>query len=463
MKKTLVVLLILAVAGGVFAQDITWSGGVRTGIAFDKSSEEGAANTYGLTDSPPDPGAAGLTATQTDDDTGKAVQVNLGVKVDFDNYGMAFKFNTALGNGANVPTISYGYVWANFFDGLFDISAGQIDGAKWASVGDQGFEYDSGWGIRFNVAPIEGLNLGVRFDLTGTTALGADTFGWVDADENPATADVWDDIDGANSTVANKYELKDFFLETAIGAKYSADLFDVALGLKLDSLADNGTETDGDFYWGKDAEIKEFFSDKTDKGFKAYLGFAYKGLEALTAKAEVEFANFGAFSGDPSDPEEEPADGFAPGYTKYKGMGSIFTNQVIGYQINDAFSVKLVIYEDFLLGKFDYPAGTSDEDKKEGDASLAPYFKFVPSVTYKLNDKLTLGLEGAIALKPDYIARDFYVKPSVSFAFGEHATISGYYKLASVGYTKYVDADTNGDALDPITTHRVQAVFDWSF
>jgi hypothetical protein len=78
-----------------------------------------------------------------------------------------------------------------------------------------------------------------------------------------------------------------------------------------------------------------------------------------------------------------------------------------------------------------------------------------------LNDKLTLGLEAALALKPDYIAHDFYVKPNVSFAFAEHATISGYYKLASVGYTKY--AVGAAEAPDAVLTHKVQAVFDWSF
>jgi hypothetical protein len=41
MKKALVVFLILAVAGGLFAQTVTWSGSANTGIAFGFTDEEG--------------------------------------------------------------------------------------------------------------------------------------------------------------------------------------------------------------------------------------------------------------------------------------------------------------------------------------------------------------------------------------------------------------------------------------
>ena len=48
MKKTLVVLLILAVAGGVFAQEFTWTGGVKIGGWLDLHSKDG-----GKSDPPP--------------------------------------------------------------------------------------------------------------------------------------------------------------------------------------------------------------------------------------------------------------------------------------------------------------------------------------------------------------------------------------------------------------------------
>ena len=194
MKKTLVVLLILAVAGGAFAQEVTWSGEVVTGALIQ------------LGDSYDDPVIAA-----DDDDDGRAIRARLNADVDGGNWGVQ------LGIGADwqgIPGINEDavdaifavakqvdpdYTRAELMDAIGDnlrsaafmgtledfsffgfggnlylynahgwgtiadmatIRAGLIDPGVWTVGGWVDENISSGLGIRLEIHPMEGLSLG---------------------------------------------------------------------------------------------------------------------------------------------------------------------------------------------------------------------------------------------------------------------------------------------------------------
>jgi hypothetical protein len=220
MKKFLVVLMILAVAGGVFAQDISFSGQVEAGILFEKEGDDD------------------LIVRPYNADAEVPLRADLNVAAEWENVGAKIKirsdFNGFLGSpsviDSNVPDedvtylapgdpgfkVPYAFVWANVLNDIIKLSAGKLDDAAWATLGDFDTNYDNVNGTRVEIKPIEGLNVGFALDI----------------------------VDGRGVT------LEDFFLETVIGVKFAADPVTVVAALKLDGEADGGS----------DEEIKALFS-----------------------------------------------------------------------------------------------------------------------------------------------------------------------------------------------------------
>jgi len=171
MKKTLVVLLILAVAGGAFAQEVTFSGEVVSGVLIQ------------LGDGYEDPVIRG-----DDDDDDRAVRARLNAEVDGGNWGaqlgIAADFRAygsfvdglfdnsgnvdpnweepedfnAGGQGANLYLYN-AHAWGTIAD-MFTIRAGLIDPGVWTVGGWVDENISSGLGLRFEIHPIEGLNIG---------------------------------------------------------------------------------------------------------------------------------------------------------------------------------------------------------------------------------------------------------------------------------------------------------------
>jgi hypothetical protein len=199
MKKALVVLLILAVAGGVFAQEVTFSGSLDTGLTIGIPSASGA-----------DP-----FVTLYNDDAGPA-RLRLNGTFSLANYGAKFRFQNAFADGNNTAIAAWAWVYANFLNDILTLNVGRLGNHAWATMGN----YDTGWdnvtGLRLEIKPITGLNFGFALK-----ALPYET----------------------------SYTVSQFFLETLIGVKYESDLFDANLVFQLDSDADDivgGTAAKGD-------------------------------------------------------------------------------------------------------------------------------------------------------------------------------------------------------------------------
>jgi len=151
MKKTLVVLLILAVAGGAFAQEVTFSGEVASGLLIEFNDVH--AGTH--------PSYAN-SASADDDDDGRAVRARLNADVNDGNWG------AQLGIQANYVDDNYGttldlynaHGWATILD-MVTIRGGLIDPGVWTVGGWVDKNVSSGLGLRVEAHPIEGLNIGV--------------------------------------------------------------------------------------------------------------------------------------------------------------------------------------------------------------------------------------------------------------------------------------------------------------
>lgn len=224
MKKLLIALLALSVAGTAFAADpaFTFSGALKTGMTFASSDATSATED-------------GMVLLQSDD-VGDNVPVRVelvGAYTDGD-FGVKFRLRS---NYEDALSFSYGYAWGNLFSNMVTFKVGKVDDGAWETEGDEGFDVADGNGLQVQVKPVAGLNAGVKFNAPVATANGTYT-AWT-------------------------YE--QFGNEVALGLGYTSDMFNFQAGYQMDSDAD-------------DAGSEDFA--------KAYFGVNYKGLKGLTAIAE---------------------------------------------------------------------------------------------------------------------------------------------------------------------------------
>jgi hypothetical protein len=200
MKKALIVLLILGLAGGLFAQ--SWSGSVSTGARIDFGEDTPIKST-------------------ADGDDDKAVKASVSYKGSSDDWGFTVGTSAKVDRDNNALGLTIGDFngWVKFAD-MFKLTVGKGIGDAWTTGDNTGGKVDNGGniGYRLEITPaaVSGLNFGFRFAYpSGKTAA---------------------------TTIAN------FFQETGIGAKYSADVWNVAAGIDLVSEEAGGL--DGNAYAG---------------------------------------------------------------------------------------------------------------------------------------------------------------------------------------------------------------------
>jgi len=213
MKKALIVLLILAVAGGLFAQ--SFSGSVKTGAYFEFDG-----------DSP-------VNGTMEDGWRGQAVRGALNFSSGGDDWGVSIgtSANVADHGGAVTGISVEGFNgWVKFAD-IFKLTAGKGVGDAWYAFNVDAWSdmHGSAAGARIEVTPIDGLNLGVLF--------------------------------GYPKAGSNAEKLANFFQEIGLGAKYEASIFSAYASLQLDSPETTGGDMDATARFGVKvpvADILEF-------------------------------------------------------------------------------------------------------------------------------------------------------------------------------------------------------------
>ncbi|MDR2095846.1 MAG: hypothetical protein LBP76_10070 [Treponema sp.] len=141
MKKTLIFLLILAVAGGVFAQDLKLTGEAKMGLGvrYDTSSEEAHLIPFGR-----------------DSEQGVHFRLNGAYATEGDTAGVKFRLQQRA-----EFTVPYAFGYVNVFNNLLTLQGGLIDDGTFNSGGGI-LDSDAGEGVGTNilVKPIEGLVIG---------------------------------------------------------------------------------------------------------------------------------------------------------------------------------------------------------------------------------------------------------------------------------------------------------------
>jgi hypothetical protein len=137
--------LILAVAGGLFAQELTWSGSLKTGLRA----------TY------TDDGSDGVYEWGPYSNDADSVVPEFKLNGDYTNGDVGLHFQFKLSDGIQNDEIpGYAYASLRAFN-ILDVYAGYVDNGAWNTMGDNDDDVGEGLGVLLQVVPIEGLNLGV--------------------------------------------------------------------------------------------------------------------------------------------------------------------------------------------------------------------------------------------------------------------------------------------------------------
>jgi hypothetical protein len=402
MKKALIVLLILAIAGGAFAQELTWNGAVKTGL---KIVADDAHN------------GEDITAEFYSDDAEVPLRLDLNGAYTNNNYGIVFRlradpagFATPAGGvaGGLWEVAHQAYGWITFVDEIIKVSAGKIDDGTWKTGGLENYGVN-GTGIRIEIAPITGLNLGIMLraptDVTNTT-------------------------------------FKNFLSETAFGAKYESDLFWVAGALLLDSTAD-GLEGLGDDLGVKGAgnplgNLPAGAVD-SDHGLVFQAGAGVKPIPGLEVSIE----------------------GKAYNASKFADYGYFVLDEKVGYKLlSDKLEVGLKSYQ-YFFGK-DWSKGINFSGpgyNADPDASLKPYIELTPYVSYDVLDTLNVGVSATIGFLKDTIDYYFGLKPSLTYKVAEKAKIVAFYNFEALNF--YEDMEIADRKSNKSNTIQIDMI--WEF
>jgi len=257
MKKVLIGLLVLAVAGGgVFAQEWRFQGDMWAGLGIwftDWDDRDDPA--IGLVSNDRDGMRSQLTTTVTDAENTR---------------GLNFRFRADdWGSGRDVR-MSHGFGWISFMDNMFTLYGGDIDDAAGFNSLDRmvATRMGEGHGLRLLVRPLGDDNLALSFGAY-TTRTGLM------------------DLDGTNNNQA-KYTFAIRFHEP--------DLFRVVAGLRNTNEVGSGWNfsfADFDDFNGNGDE--SFNAGGRDQASAAYLSFEYLGLEDIHLAASAFFTNLEDF------------------------------------------------------------------------------------------------------------------------------------------------------------------------
>jgi hypothetical protein len=434
MKKALVILLILATAGGIFAQDLKLSGKLWSGINWTKASD--GRHTIGI----------------NNDDGPYPARFDLDGKFTLDNYGVTFRFRNDNFTELSNIQIHQAYLWANFLQDMVTFEFGKIDDGAWTSMGDKDWNMAGGGGARVQIKPITGLNVGFMLTLPG--ALGED-------DASP---------------FFNRLEY--FLPETVIGAGYENDLVSFNWALKFDSAGDILTWND-DMKWLNNANPgagvslaakappeQSSIDTALAAAFLGELGGSATTTPLLAAFVDEMFTTPGlagvpnrlfgfASSADGASTQfglsvkaipnlKLIAEGLFHNFPAWDRAGFGWTNETIEYGLGKI-SVGAVLTQMFwgkYINYYSDAAAAGDNFMRNVD-TMQPWYKFKPYVSYAINDKLTAGLEVGAGFQIHYIDYDFNLRPKISYKLGSNAEIAAYYDFELINYADMLEYNSD--------------------
>jgi hypothetical protein len=393
----------------LFAQGLEWSGSGKTGMKFIADDDNNGKD---------------IKVDMYHSGAEKPLRLELNGKYTQDNYGAVFgvRFDPAAfgapgGDPATPETdvvaglfgsVYNAYGWITFVNDIIKVSAGKIDDGVWKTGGPEDYGI-KGDGLRLEIAPITGLNLGLMLRAPKPTLT-----------------------------------VKQFLSETALGAKYSSDLFWVAAGIILDSTVD-GLEDGYDGYESLVGGKIPTFADVTPGATDSDHGLVFQA-GAGTTIAGLSFA----------------VEAKAVNASKLSDRGYFILDEDVSYKLlDDKLKVGLKAYQYFFGADWSegIPTGGKAKGDADADESLKPLLKFTPYLGYTLLANVDVGLEATIGLWKYVYDLDFSIKPSVTYKVGENAEIGASYKLAILDF--YDDLEIPDRESNKGNT--IQVDFTWKF
>lgn len=453
MKKVLFLVLGLALlSGGVFAADLPEglkiSGSIKTGVQVSGSTIDD--NDYDADTGASDPIIKGYS---DDLDNGEAFRTDLnivyekgdfGIKTRFrvrtggdgiGNWDNPFSYNQDLGSAKGGLEINKAFVYGNLFDKKVKFSIGHNTDEAWST---RSFSFDANsWntgfdgkdGIKFEVKPIDGLNVG--FHLGSQKAGNSNVF------------------DGFGNGYPNYF---------VVGAKYDQSLFGVTLAAKMnngirheyvDGTADNISPYRGDPTIGNGtyeysvvngvdsrpqflANISNANNFGDNKGyfgtFNFLLSLAFKGTDDLPLYVGLDLVGTNVGAGKSTIYYKSGVNGTEWKTEEWTPETFVLAALKAEFGVSDALKVGLKI-KDMQFADTLYTKDASEDDQGNATGGFGLFFPitFNPYAEYKLNDQLTCGFDLGFHVNQGGSSQfGFTVKPSATFDLGNGAKFVVY-------------------------------------
>jgi hypothetical protein len=400
MKKILVVLLAILVAGGLFAQ-ISFTGDVKTGLRLSQTGDP--ASTIG---------DEKLIELWHDD---AAQRFYLEGKLTVaDNYGLSFGL---VGKPApDAVAFDYARLYGEFLNDVLRVTVGKGTGGAWGTGGKLDTTFDDTSGLKLEIMPVAGLDVGAQFRTELGTKVSASPL---------MTLDQWSN-------------------EITFGVKYeAAGLFKVVTALKLDSDygdVEGSPAVEGVYTKDKFVAPVAAVAPSGDEGkdVRALFAVEFSGIKNLSLKAQARIFGLGDLD----------------------TLGTAGFGQNLEYTLNAlTLGVSAGEYLDIREHETAQDEGTDSTLRLE----VEPYvsFKISDPLTASLNIPFSTGWNNDITA--DGAADTLYkvgVKPKVAYAFNSNVGIETYYLIEVVQNKGIGAGEPNPDSY---LTHAVQVNFNWSF
>ncbi|MDR3301725.1 MAG: hypothetical protein LBT01_04245 [Spirochaetaceae bacterium] len=344
------------------AGSLKLSGSVKTGLRVQTIESEGSI---------PGSDEVGNTAFDffnddiADDDgvnAGRAIRFDLNGLYDADRWGVKFGLRVQQEKFGTTPTrfaLREGFAFVNFLDKVINVKAGFIDSNVWNSGGLKNRQLSNSLGVRVEVTPIKGLNVGLLFG-SGDMDYGINIDGSTDPASNPRIVDA-------------PVTALEFFKRLTLGASYKNELFYAAAAYKPEGKSKGkpygkgGIDpSNGEPYGLFDNRDDDSWNNKqgwVENQFILGFGLADDAVENLGLNVEALFV-----------------DGFgdASKYSLYRNNINLDVNYTIG---DLALTPGLEFYY--------YMAQPQDIWNETGLESSE--FRIYPKAFYEVNENLTIG------------------------------------------------------------------------
>jgi hypothetical protein len=275
MKKAMLGILMLAAAGGLFAQELKFDGYLNSGLGIvstDTKVQDGSGTKTADTKIVP----FGVDSEQG----GYRFRLNGSYTNREGTAGAKFRFQAQSNLEFGAFSLPYAYGWVSFLNKIFTVSGGLVDDGTWNSGGAiLNDDVGEGLGVLVKISPISGLNLGVGAYVLNQQSGSRNNFPVIPA--GATTTDANGNTIQPSTSSFSGLDIPLDRLKYTISAGYAMpDLFKVTAGFRTANQAGDKTSR------YDDADLESFAG--RDETSKLIFGAQLLAVKNLTAVIEVE-------------------------------------------------------------------------------------------------------------------------------------------------------------------------------